>query len=145
MKHNKSVFTTLVILIAVVFVLSVFGQRGRPFNEFPGPAFDSGWTEMFWPDVPAGTQATHRFDHFLFDNPDNYVVDIQVKSIGGNPHNKNIGSNKENIFGITPLQNVGVYWSDLTDEHILVTRNGQDYLSYNPADYVRVRIWVYPD
>jgi len=113
--------------------------------SFSSPDYDSGWFDFDEITIPDAT-VTHRFDHLLGGDPNNYVVDIQAKSIGGNPHNVNYGSDwvyDPWVSGDLKFKHVGVYWSDLTNEHILVTRTLMDYTDDMPADYVRVRIWVY--
>lgn len=98
------------------------GEGGAPF---PRPAYDSGWHA-----IAKGGDLT--FNHNLGGNRDDYVVDLQFKDNSGKVHNYLYG-------GMTWEPNLGAWWTDLTNTHIVVERMNQDEWVLQ----VRVRIWVY--
>jgi len=186
-KTKKNLFVSLSIFIVIIFVLTLFGEQGKPFqkiwNKLNGhdsritdleatvfslqtqledansiitdlqtrmdevenelsnlpaigpPDYDSGWFNFGEITLPNAT-VTHRYDHFLGGNPDNYVVNLQVKNSEGNIHNKYYGADGEYV---------GVYMFGLDDESVFVTRTVDDLTVWLSSDFVRIRIWVYED
>lgn len=130
MKIKKQLLVSLSSLIAVVFVLSLFSQQGRPFKVFPPPAYDSGW-------VSIAPTATLTLYHGLDIHPDNLVVDLQFTASGdlglAGVNNQFYGT------GYTLAGFKGAYWHGLTENSIFVFREADDL----SAEKVRVRIWSY--
>ncbi len=101
---------------------SIGPDGGAPF---PRPAYDSGWQSI-------SKGGTRVFNHGIGGNRDNYVVDMQFKDNGGNVHNYLYGA-------MTWSEYLGAWWTDLTNQQIIVERMKDDAWVLQ----VRVRIWVY--
>ena len=122
------------------------GDPGEPggsgSSSFPRPAYDSGWQSI-------GTglhDSTITLEHNLGGNVDNYVVDLQQKDPGSGPggsgpeiHAMYNGGDDLGSIRNYPIR--GVYWRNLNSQYITVDRGTSDEYS----EYVRVRIWVYPE
>jgi hypothetical protein len=105
-------------------------NNGAPF---PRPAYDSGWVSI------ARDQAL-QLNHGIGGNSDNYVVDLQGKSLGGMGVNIcALGGDIDKWTNPTTVTRLGFYWYNLTSSYLYVFRLRED----NSADMVRVRIWVY--
>jgi hypothetical protein len=102
-----------------------------------GPNYDSGWVSL------APDQA-RTLTHNLGGDTDDYVVDMQYRTSGGNGINLRYYGGAD--FGANPApghnadDRVGAYWRSLTDSTIAVYRRPED--TY--AEQVRIRIWVDP-
>jgi len=100
---------------------------GALIGAFPSPAYDSGW-------VSINQDESKTLTHNLGGNVDNYVVDVQFKSIGYGINNIGYGG-REYDDG----KYIGASWRNLTTTTIRVTRYADDV----GVPEIRVRIWVY--
>jgi hypothetical protein len=105
-------------------ISSSSGSDGAPF---PRPAYNSGWIS-----VPAGGLDT--LYHRVGGDPDNYVVDLQMRDTYRNTIHIRYHGMLETTYGNL----TGWYYSELNDSSITVVRGASDH-----PDYVgRIRIWV---
>jgi hypothetical protein len=101
----------------------------------PVPNFDSGWFG-----IPAN--GVNTLAHNLGGNVNDYVVDMQYRSVGSGVNQRYYGGadfGDTNTVG-SPDDRVGAYWRSLTTTNITVFRRAED--TYAPE--VRIRIWVRP-
>lgn len=102
---------------------NIGASGGAPF---PRPAYNSDWQAI----ADGGPGLT--LQHNLGGSPDNYVVDLQFKSL--------IGINHFCYGGLPVTGHVqGAYWDYLTGTSIHVQR----YTGDATISEIRVRIWVY--
>ena len=102
-------------------------NNGAPF---PRPAYDSGWLT-----IQPGRENSLVLNHNLGGNPDNYVVDLQFQHHNMGVHQVCYGGD----YMGQVLGSYGGWWKNLTDQEIILERNGGDHW----VDKMRVRIWVY--
>lgn len=99
----------------------------------PEPDYDSGWVSM-------GQDQARHFVHELDGRPQDYLVDVQYQTGGGDVNARYYGGID---FGATAFngtrndERMGTYWRSLDDRSIWVYRRPEDIY----ADQVRVRIW----
>jgi hypothetical protein len=106
---------------------NIGSNNGAPF---PRPAYDSGWLSINQNQVLTLT-------HNIGGNVDNYVVDLQFKSVGNGINQFYYGENTQ--WTGTINQYKGACWEELTSTYVRVHRGLHDTL----APQIRVRIWVY--
>jgi hypothetical protein len=105
---------------------------GQYMGSFPRPAYNSGWVGILPGNV---ITLNHNLVSIGYDEVDNYVVDMQFKSVNG-IHNCRIGGD---YYIGEDKHWEGANWSELTTSTIKVFRWDDD-----PAiDQIRIRIWVY--
>ena len=103
----------------------------------PYPDWDSGWVSL-----SAGAAAS-VLNHNLGGSEDDYVVDVQYRSVGSGVNQRYYGGAD---FGATAFggghedERTGAYWRSLSNASITLFRRTED--TYAPE--VRVRIWVRP-
>jgi hypothetical protein len=99
----------------------------------PEPAFDSRWRAISKGET---LTITHRLNQLGYQ-PDDFVVDLQFKQVGG------VGVNQQSYGGDTYFEYgsiqtyAGAYWRALDNRSVVVQRMPDD----TAADQVRVRIW----
>ena len=100
------------------------------------PDYDSGWRAL-----SAGAAATTLI-HNLGGDTDNYVLDMQYKSVGSGVNQRYYGGAdfKANTTVGNPDDQVGAYWRSLSNTSVTVYRRPQD--TY--AEEVRIRLWIRP-
>lgn len=96
----------------------------------PSADYDSGWETI-------SKASLLVKDHNLGGNPDEYIVDLQFKNLGGLGTN-NCGYGTDTYYkGGTVLTEKGAAWRNLTDKNVILFRLEDDEC----ADQIRVRIW----
>jgi len=107
------------------------------FDNFPAPAYDSGWVNM-------ATNSAKTLTHNLGGNVADYLVDMQYKMSDSNGVNVRYFGGAD--FGTHPPggtsadDRVGAYWRSLTNSSITIYRRPEDIY----APQIRIRIWRKP-
>jgi hypothetical protein len=105
-----------------------YAFRAEYVNRFPAPHYDSGWTN-----IVTGCQ---NINHSLGGNPDNYIVDMQLKDLNSGfsfgVHQWAYGQYTDDMYGT-----YGVSWSRLDATKVRICRGTDDIY----ANQVRIRIW----
>ena len=99
------------------------------------PNFDSGWYTI-------STDTPHTFTHSLGGSVNDYVVDMQFKSVSSGVNQRYYGGcdlGTRTTLG-DPDDRLGAYWRTLTNTQITIYRRPED--TY--ASEIRIRIWVRP-
>ncbi len=113
---------------------AITGVKGNNSGLFIPPAFDSGW-------LPVNVGEGKEINHFLGDNPENYLVDMWFKSSVYGIHQYKMGGDyyRKRVFTlISEREAYGAFWYALTNNSIHVYREEDDPL----VEQVRIRIWI---
>jgi hypothetical protein len=109
-------------------------------GPFPKPAYVSQWETIPMTNIPIGMDANKILYHNLGGNPDNYVVDLQIKGEGMGLHHKYYGSYFLSAARREDYVSPGAYWTSLNDQSITVWKG---WSAGDRVKEVRVRIWAY--
>jgi len=81
---------------------------------------------------------TRTIEHGIGGDPDDYVVDMQLRNDTAGRHILYLGGESLVLSSQSQPRHLGAYWRNLVSDSITVRREDEDPV----ADQLRVRIWL---